>query len=425
MPSSRVFVLGLGSTLLLALGALEPRLVAFTLAVDAAIALAFAADLLLARATAVHARRTWPPLLVQGERHRIEVVFEASRRVVLLAREALHRSLSEGSLRVRLEVAGSGRATWSYDLVPLDRGEHAMGPLTVRVRGPLGLAWSQRDLLPAEPRRVYPQVRWDGAVGRLLTLAQRRELGQSPLKQQGMGTEPYALREYLPGDPPARIHWKASARRGRLVSREDTWERGLRLLVLLDCGRSMASRDGPRSKLDHALAAALALTRVAASRGDHVTILAFSDRVERVVRVRGGSRSLTRAYAALYDLEARLVEPAYDLAAETAASIGARRAVVVALTSIVDLAAAELLRESLLGLRTRRGLLVNLEDASVSRIALGAPADLEGAFAKASALEILLSNRRLSRRLQRGGIRAAAAPADQLAWKALEGYLAL
>ena len=41
----------------------------------------------------------------------------------------------------------------------------------------------------------------------------------------------------VPGDPPLRIHWKASARHDRLISREDTWERGARLLVLLDCAR--------------------------------------------------------------------------------------------------------------------------------------------------------------------------------------------
>ena len=51
------------------------------------------------------------------------------------------------------------------------RGEHPSGPLTARVLGPWGLAWAQRELLPAEPRRVYPRVRWEGEVGHLLALA--------------------------------------------------------------------------------------------------------------------------------------------------------------------------------------------------------------------------------------------------------------
>jgi uncharacterized protein (DUF58 family) len=245
-----------------------------------------------------------------------------------------------------------------------------------------------------------------------------------PLGIRGAGTEPYALREYRPGDPPTRIQWKASARHERLLSREDTWERGTRLVVLLDCGRAMASMDGARSKLDHALAAALALLRIAVSRGDRVTVVGFSNRIERTVRAGSGAGAEALAYAALYDLEARLVEPAYDLAVETLSSIEPRRATVVLLTSVVDLAAAELLRASLIRLRRRHHpILINLEDPDLVALALGVPATPEEAFAKASSLEILLANRRLGRRLQRAGIAIAVAAADQLAWAALDAYL--
>jgi uncharacterized protein (DUF58 family) len=290
--------------------------------------------------------------------------------------------------------------------------------------GPWGVAWAQRDLISEEVRRVYPQVRWQGRVGRLLALAHRRELGRAPLRIRGTGTEPYALREYRPGDPATRIQWKASARHGRLITREDTWERGLRLVVLVDAARAMASSERGRSKLDHALAAALALVRVALSRGDRVTVIGFSDRIERVVRLHSGTRAAGEAYARLYDLEARLAEPAYDLAVETVSTVEPRRATVVLLTSVVDLAAAELLRGALVRLsRKHRPVLVNLEDPDLVRLALGVPERTEEAFAKVSSLEMLLANRRLGPRLLRSGIAVASAAADQLAWRTLESYL--
>jgi uncharacterized protein (DUF58 family) len=356
----------------------------------------------------------------------VEVAVRASAPVTVLAREALHPGLAEGPRRERLEVGPGLEAVWRYDVVPRRRGSHEVGPLTVRVLGPWGFAWSQRELLGTEERRVYPQTRWQGRVGRLLVLAHRRELGRVPLRTRGGGTEPYALREYRPGDPPTRIQWKASARHDRLLSREDTWERGTRLVILLDCARAMTSLDGAASKLDHALAAALALTRVAASRGDRTTVVGFSDRVERVVRVGSGGRAVPLAYSALYDLEARLTEPAYDLATETVFRVEPRRAAVVLITSIVDLAAAELLRGALLRLRRRhRPVLVNLQDPDLVRLALGIPGTRAEAFAKASALEILLANRRLGEGLQRAGVRVASAAADQLAWRALQSYLGL
>ncbi|HVS03184.1 MAG TPA: DUF58 domain-containing protein, partial [Thermoanaerobaculia bacterium] len=254
------------------------------------------------------ARRQTPVLLVQQGSGEVTVLVEAqaARPLVVWLREALHPALSPTPLRHRLLVPAAGGAVWRYALRPRRRGEHEWGPLTARVLGPWGLAWHQRQLLPPARVRVYPQVRWEGRVGRLLALAQRRELGQSPARAIGQGGELYALRRYLPGDAMSRIHWRATARHGRLIAREDTWERGAHLLVLLDCGRSMAGVDGSRSKLDHALATVLALVRVAVGRGDRVAVLAFADRVERRVRVHGAA-GVRGAYAGLYDLEARLV----------------------------------------------------------------------------------------------------------------------
>jgi uncharacterized protein (DUF58 family) len=186
----------------------------------------------------------------------------------------------------------------------------------------------------------------------------------------------------------------------------------------------MASVAGSRSKLDYALSAALALARVAVGRGDRVLLLAFSDRIERRVAVRSNAGEVGRAYASLFDLEARLAEPAYDIAVEAAGEAEFRRATVVLLTSVVDLASAELLRSALLRLRRQHvPLLVNLEDGDVSRLAVEAPRTELEAYAKVSALEILLGNRALTARLRHVGIRSVAAPADRLALETLESYL--
>ena len=428
MPAARAFqLLGL-ATLLLVASFLDERLAWAALALDLGVAVAALVDYRRAARVPLRASRRWPPLLVQESPAEVEVSVGTSARrpVTVILREGLHPGLAAAPLRREAVIDGTGELRWTYALSPRRRGEHPAGPLTARVLGPWKLAWAQRDLLPAEPVRVYPQVRWDGRVGQLVALAQRRRMGQIPQRMHGVGTEPYALREYLPGDPISRIHWKATARHGRPVTREDTWERSARLVVLLDCARAMASMDGRRSKLDYAVAATLALTRVAAARGDQVTIVAFADRVLRTVRVRSGGRGAALAYEALYDLEAQLAEPAYDLAAEATFDVEPRSATAVLFTSVVDLAAAELLRESLLRLgRRHRALLLNLEDPELRALAAAAPATPAAAFAQVASLEIQLANRRLARHLRRGGIRVVNTPADRLALEALEGYLAI
>ncbi len=428
MPARRVFYLLALATMLGIVGVVARGWAVAALLLDGGVLLAFGMDLWRARQVELKAHRSWPVLLVQGAPAMIEVELEAASAGALrvLLRDTLHPAIHFAPCRTDLELDSTGRAHWSYEVVPRRRGAHQAGPLMARLLGPWRLAWSQRQLLPEEPRRIYPQVRWDGKVGHLLLLAHRRSLGRQPQRLQGMGSEPYALREYLPGDSLAKIQWKATARHGHLVSREDTWERGARLILLLDCARGMSGLDGERSKLDHALAASLALTRVASSRGDQVTLIAFSDRVERSVRLHGGQRGAHQAYSAFYDLEARHAEPAFDLAAEAAAQLERRRSTVVLFTSVVDLAAAELLRQALLHLERRhRPILLNLEDPALAALASGTPETVEDAFAKVSALDIKLANRRLGGQLRRAGIRVVTTSADQLALEALESYLAM
>lgn len=437
MPAARVFFLLALTTVLVVAAVIEPRWGPFVLVLDGAILLAFVLDLLRLRSTALSASRTWPDVLVQGAEADVtlELASRTTRPLTVRLRDALHPALAAAPQRTELEIREHGKVAWSYRVRPRRRGEHSAGPLTARILGPWKLAWSQQRLMPEEPLKVYPQVRWDGKVGQLLLLAHRHSLGRNPRALQGLGSELYALREYRPGDPPNRVHWKATARHGHLVSREQTWERGAPLIILLDCARGMSAGGGPtgrvgdegdRSKLDHALAAALALTRIAASRGDRVTVTAFSDRLERSLRIHSSKRSIHTAYGALYDLEARLVEPAFDLAAESAAQVESRRSTVVLFTSVVDLAAAELLRQAVLRLERRhRPILINLQDPELVALATAEPATAEDAFAKVAALEILLANRRLGARLRHAGIRVVNTSADRLALEALEAYLAM
>jgi uncharacterized protein (DUF58 family) len=428
VPAPRFFVVAALLVLALAASLVAGWLQWAVMAADVLLIAAFVIDLIRARRTPLAALRRLPPLLVQGAPGEVEIAFESTggRRVELELWEGLHPALSDGALRQRVAVGPGGTTIWRYEIVPWRRGEHPLAPLMARVLGPWRLARSQRRLLAEERVRVYPRVRWQGRVGRLLALAQRRELGRMPMRFGGAGSEPYALREYRSGDPPNKVHWKATARHGRLISREDSWERGRRLTVLLDCGRSMTTLDGRLSKLDHALAASLALLRVGVGRGDRVTVLAFSDRIERLVRSSVSQRGASEAYEALYDLEARRAEPAFDLATERLAQMGGRGSTVVLFTSVTDLAAAESLRRALAELERRhRTMLVNLEDPELVELAHGAPDSPEESFAKLAALEILLANRRLARRLRHQGIRVVTTAADRLALETLDAYLAM
>ena len=75
--------------------------------------------------------------------------------------------------------------------------------------------------------------------------------------------------------------------------------------------------------------------------------------------------------------------------------------------------------------RRHRPVLINLQDPELVALAVGEPRTAAGAFAKVSALEILLANRRLGTRLRHAGVRVVNTSADRLALEALEVYLAM
>jgi uncharacterized protein (DUF58 family) len=427
MPARRCFLVLALASLPLAVGVLAPWLLVVGAVADLGVLAAMFVDVWRARRLAVRLHRVWPAIIVQGVATRldVEVCNDADRPLVLALRDGLHPALGAAPMRKRLVVPGRERLAWRYRVTPRRRGNHALWPITVRVRGPWGLAWSQRECCVGERVRVYPQVRWSGRTGQLLTLAHRHQLGSIVTRSSGRGSEPYAVRDYRRGDPLRAIHWRASARHGSLVVREETVERSDRLVILLDCGRAMASRAGDRSKLDHSLAAALAVLRVAAARGDRASLIAFSDRIETVVRLRT-TADVPRAYAALYDLEARRAEPSFDLAVEHAERMERRRSTVLLITSAVDLGGLELLRDALRRLvRRHRAVLVHLEDPELHRLAVEAPDDVAGAFAKTAALAIAAENRQLTTELRRLGATVVSDAADRLAASSLNAYLSL
>lgn len=96
------------------------------------------------------------------------------------------------------------------------RGEHVTSGLRVATRFPFSFFRKSRLVLGEETYLVYPPV-----VDVLVpALPPRQEGADQHRPKVGPGDELWGVRDYRPGDPARSIHWKITARRGRLVSRE-------------------------------------------------------------------------------------------------------------------------------------------------------------------------------------------------------------
>ena len=76
----------------------------------------------------------------------------------------------------------------------------------------------------------------------------RGAFGVHAQRQVGQGREFEKLREYAPGDSYIDIHWKATAKRGRPVTKLYQVERTQEVYVIIDASRLATALIFPRSK---------------------------------------------------------------------------------------------------------------------------------------------------------------------------------
>lgn len=426
IPTRFALALLASAGLLFVFGFLDLRFAWAGLAVDGLVLALILVDARLAARVPVAVRREIDPRLHQGEPARVRrtVAHGAPRAVRVRIRDVLAPELVAEPRELDWTLAPNRERLDEQTIRPRLRGDAELLPVACRVRGPLGLAWAAREAGGREPVRVLPKAHLEEDAGLLLQQAMRRQLGSHPTVRRGISSEMYGVREYHPGDEYRMIHWKASARLNRPVTLETTWERHQHLVVMVDCGRTMATRAEGRSKLDHTLAAVLALLRVVVAQQDSALLVLFGHGVRRVVPVDRRTRSFAPIFEAVFDEQPELGEPDYaDVAAWCARQVP-RRSLAMMCTSVVDLVTADVLASALIGLTARhQPLLVNLQDPALIEIARSEPEDARGSYAKTTAMGMLAANRELEARLRASGVDTIGLRASRLAFGVIQGYL--
>lgn len=123
-------------------------------------------------------------------------------------------------------------------------------------------------------------------------------------RRAGFGSELLELREYMPGDSPRSIAWKASARRDKLMSRQYEAEVPVRLQLILDGTISMRMGGFGQRLLDQSLFVAASVARSAIAAGDDVGAVCCDERGIRHMLPKTGERGfreLLRSFAQFSD----------------------------------------------------------------------------------------------------------------------------
>lgn len=404
LPSRRLLLLTAAAAALFLLST-TAALVADVLLLAAALSDA----LLLPPRDQVRATRAAPPRLALGAEAvaLVTITNRSPHRLHLRLTDDLPAGLERVGPDVWTVEAGGGAAEAAeYRVLARERGRHAIGAVHIRVLGPLGLLWRrQSDEITSEVV-VQPGL---GEVRRWRLHAHQRRLrtlGMRAVRERGESTAFESLREYMPGDDPRRMDWKATARRGSYVVRQFEAERNQNVVIAMDAGRLMTEKIAGQPRLDHALAAALLLAEVARSQGDRVGLLSFAGRVQHFIPP---GRSLAGRFAdALSDVESKLEEPDYPGAFTFLRRQLQRRSLLVLFTDVIDArTSAALLAQLTAAGRRHLILAVTLRNTEVEQAATAPAGNETAVYRRAAAEELLTARARALATMQRQGILVA------------------
>ncbi|WP_310889977.1 DUF58 domain-containing protein [Clavibacter capsici] len=218
------------------------------------------------------------------------------------------RGLARGSRRA------SARPVLRYDLTPERRGIHEVGPLAVEEHDPFRLM-GLRHVAGGTSRLVVTPRLADLAAESGGPVTSEGESERVQRRADG-GEDDLGTREYRAGDPLRRVHWRATARHGELMVRQEEQRSSPRSLVLLDTRAEgfplHADDDGDSDRAFERAVAFAASIGVHLQRGGYAVQLVETAGASDAPAARPGDGAAAEAELLLHLAEVRPTAPDPD-----------------------------------------------------------------------------------------------------------------
>ncbi|MGI8506051.1 MAG: DUF58 domain-containing protein [Solirubrobacteraceae bacterium] len=212
--------------------------------------------------------------LLEGEHMRATVTLRnagASSVELELAVARSRQLVLEPAGPLMLRIAAARTLEVHFSVRPRRWGVHAIGPLVIRARDPLGVTTRVERLGERVTLRSFPREQRLREL--VLPLRTQPFLGAHVARSRGDGIEFADIRPFAAGDRVRQVNWRTTARRGDLYVTERHPEHASDVVLLLDTFAE--ARDTASGTLDAAVRAAASLARAHLARRDRVALVDF------------------------------------------------------------------------------------------------------------------------------------------------------
>ncbi len=170
------------------------------------------------------------------------------------------------------DIPPRATAEAQYHVKAAKRGVYNLEALEIGAHDPLGLfvlelsqpAYQQLEVLPVPEPLPYVE-----AMG--FDQQQYHDVPYAVVR--GSGMDPHGVRQYMPGDPLRRMHWKTVARTGEFHVIEFEEPRAVSVTIVLDCFEGGNHGTGPTSSFELLVRTAASLADMAIRQGSEVCLI--------------------------------------------------------------------------------------------------------------------------------------------------------
>ncbi len=190
-----------------------------------------------------------------------------------------------------------------YPLRPVKRGLYEFGDLLVFLKTQIGLL-ERKIILPAKEKiPCYPSIIQMDLYELMVFSADRNQVGIKKIRKLGHGYEFSDIRQYVTGDDPRTINWKASGRSAQLMVNNYVEERSQQIYTVIDSSRVMRMPFNGLSLLDYSVNASLSLQNIVLRNQDHAGLITFAGKPGLFVPADRKADQRQRILDGLYNLQ--------------------------------------------------------------------------------------------------------------------------
>ncbi|MGV8135252.1 MAG: DUF58 domain-containing protein [Mangrovibacterium sp.] len=311
-----------------------------------------------------------------------------------------------------------------YLLRPLTRGEYRFGQTNVFVSTRLGFISRGIHANNTQSVPVFPSFismhRFE-----LMGISDRlEEMGIKRTRRIGQHSEFDQVREYVRGDDPRTVNWKATARKSTLMVNQYQDQRSQQVISMIDMGRVMEMPFEGMSLLDYAINASLIISNMAMIKHDRAGLITFSDQVHSLIPAERKGGHLQRIMQGLYNQQTDFRESSYEKLYLTIAQRVKQRSLLILYTNFEGLPSLDRQLPFLRKIAAQHLLLVVFfENTEIRRLAEQDSRSTEEIYVHALARKFIRDKKVIANKLRHTGIMPLLTPPEGLSVNLINKYL--